>query len=124
MNEEEFVDKYLGQLVRIRNVKNSDSIGNVIGYCGKKSDNSYSGQVLIRVVEGYHLSHLRREFGYSSKGWVFKVEIPATECVNWLVALPENIELLESPPISNAPDNCDDCGAVGEEECKEECPNK
>lgn len=27
-------------------------------------------------------------------------------------------------PAPNLPDNCDDCGAVGEEKCKDGCPNK
>lgn len=27
-------------------------------------------------------------------------------------------------PLNNLPDDCDECGAVGEEECKSNCPNK
>lgn len=122
MNTPDFVEKYCGQEVKIINTDKTLSFGHIIGYCVPGSGNVYHGQVLIRISRGIIKEyHIRAAF---SNNWVIKAYIPTNEVIAWSCRFPQDIELVELPTPSNKPDDCDDCGAIGNESCKSDCPNK
>lgn len=110
MNDNEvFAKKYSGIIVRH---KKEGLLGRVVGY------NHGGSLILMEYVSGdvYKTN--------DTSAWQLTTYIN-----NDKYYFHSSIYSLIPPeePIFNtnsAPDNCDDCGAVGEQKCKDNCPNK
>lgn len=82
------------------------------------------------VVQGMPPSHqdINGTYGRVSSidysgDYVFIVGTKPNGKMGYYHCLPKYLYLI-TPLIFNTYDDCDDCGAVGKEKCKESCPNK
>lgn len=104
MTSKEFAETHAGCMVMINYGIYKGEVGRVIGY---------SGSVSICI-------ELNKTYG-SYYQPIFVVDYNTIRGMKWYFCF---TDLILMPKISNTPDSCDDCGAVGEEECKNNCPNK
>lgn len=120
MNSKKYAEKYAGRLVKVKtDGAHRGAVGLVSGYYGPHN------WILLEVIESPRIDSYEQIRTNNKIYWgqfVFTRQLPLT--IKWCTASIDGLELMPEIIISNAPDNCDDCGAVGEEVCKKDCPNK
>jgi hypothetical protein len=117
MNAQEFAERYVGRKV-ITNDKHSRSgiTGIVIGYM--KCRNC----VVIEALDydrGFITTSKRCDF--ISQLYSFLLPYDCKALIMWTYGEPDNFDLLPKPSL---PDDCLECGAKGNDPCKDNCPNK
>lgn len=124
MNVKEFAEKYAGREADIRKgLYDQQYIVKIIGHT------KYAIIVQFDDIDVLHDSSMCYNNSYDeindeSAGWYLVIPDDGRIIYNNCFEI-ENLIIRPLPPApSNEPDNCDDCGAIGEEECKIGCPNK
>lgn len=119
MTSQEFAEKYAGMRVMINNYTRDGIFyqNNYEGKFGKVAGWTFysNDRIWIRLEESK----------YNNIPIDAILTIPR-ESINGLdIRVPmESLMIIEPPKLSNEPDNCLDCGAIGNEVCKERCPNR
>lgn len=120
MNCEEYAKKYAGKNVRVVAGAYTGSIGIVSGWL---RDLWILLEIKYYVIYRFPFKPM---FSYDTThtfvGWGLTRILP--KYMKWDAIPLTELELMEPLIQSNTPDNCDDCGAIGEAPCKEGCPNK
>lgn len=115
MKAKAFAEKYVGQEVKVDGyVVYNGLIGRVVGY--DSDGNNYLDRVIIQQS-----SHKEGFSIINSNGTTIILDNPTRRNDKCMGFQPGYLSVIST---SNLPDNCDDCGAVGNEVCKEGCPNK
>lgn len=116
---ENFARKYAGQEVVVINYTQEQELNGTMGrvVAFEIDDGSLWDDLRVIIelndyISGYN-PHLN-----------FVVDPSTIKTHSCLRFPPQCLYPMPSPTLSNAPDNCDDCGAVGEQRCKDSCPNR
>lgn len=113
MNQQIFAELYAGQFVKVARYGEAynGTKGRVVGYRNNMGNDDNN---IFIEVEG-----LGTDSGWNKNDILYKVVNDIKyNCYLFPFSV---LEPLIQPKAG--PDDCDDCGAVGEEKCKESCPN-
>lgn len=125
MDSKTFAELYADQFVKVINYDekyygsyNNEKIGRVVGY---------SRTHHVGFGDNYHNIYIEISKLPVSAGWNKKeidiLVVDSNSIRNGIYVYPVyNLQPVIQPKTE--PDDCDDCGAVGEQACKEGCPNQ
>lgn len=110
---QELVERYAGQRVKVIAGNYEGWFGIITGWY----DDDGCNYVLLECIDSSKVLSSNYDGGYTfvrpHSGYpLHYIETDHFNDIEW------------PAPITTAPDDCDDCGAVGEEKCKPNCSNR
>lgn len=123
MTAEKFAKTYANNIAVISNYTDGldGIVGRIIGYdCGSHGDSNHCVIIENDPVDN-NIDYNSYLTGFVFHGYsVVDISTIQHKCLR---IQPKYLSILYKP-TSPLPDNCDDCGAIGEQPCKDNCPNK